>query len=246
MIIRFALLFACICLAGAAEPDLSAGPPPKASPSTPGWGYWAKSPKDWIRTHEGQRAQARKDGAEVVFIGDSITQGWRGAGKELWAAHYAPLKAANCGIGGDSTRQVLWRIEQGLLDGLAAKLVVVAIGTNNLYGDHNGGSDAEIAAGVKTAVAAVRARQPAAKVLVLGMLPRENAYFCGRIAAINAISAKLDDGKDVRFLDPGAAFLEAPGTVKAELYSPDKVHLTTAGYQALDAAIRPLVIELAK
>lgn len=246
---HLALLALALALSGsllAADPDPTAGPPEKASPSTPGWGFWPNYPKDWVRTFEGQLGRTRKGDIGVVFLGDSITQSWGNGGKALWDEHFAPLKAVNYGIGGDSTRQVLWRIEHGLLDGITPQLAVVAIGTNNLYGDHNAGTDAEIAAGVKAVVAAVRAKTPKAKVLVVGMLPRQNAYFCGRIAAINALTAGVDDGAAVRFIDPGAAFLEAPGTVKADLYQKDQVHLTTAGYQVLASAIQPLVASLAK
>jgi lysophospholipase L1-like esterase len=78
------------------------------------------------------------------------------------------------------------------------------------------------------------------------MLPRQNAYFCDRIAKVNAISTKLDDGATVRYVDAGAAFLEAPGKVKAALYRDDQVHLTTAGYEALLTAITPVFDALAK
>ena len=231
----------------AAEPtaaEISAGPPAKATPATPGWGYWAKAPLDWQRTLDGEVGRARQGGIDVLFVGDSITQGWGGAGKALWEANYAPLKAVNFGIGGDSTRQVLWRLDHGIIDGIAPKVVVVAIGTNNLYNDQNSGTDEEIAAGVKQITTVLRARLPQAKLLVLGMLPRQNAYFCDRIARINALVAKLDDGAAVRFLDPGAAFISAPGTVKPELYRDDQVHLTAAGYAVFDAALHPLVEQL--
>lgn len=245
--IRHALVLAALagCLL-AADPDPTAGPPDKAPPAVAGWGYWPKFPKDWIRTFEGQLKQTKAGNIGVVFLGDSITNGWSAAGKAQWDEHFAPLKAVNYGIGGDSTRQVLWRIEHGLLDGIAPKVVVVAIGTNNLYADHNAGSEAEIAAGIKACVDAAHAKVATAKILVLGMLPRQNAYFCDRIAKINAITARLDDGAAVRFVDPGAAFLEAPGTVKADLYRDDKVHLTTAGYQVLLAGIAPAFDALAR
>ena len=68
------------------------------------------------------------------------------------AKRFKPLGAGDYGIGGDSTRQVLWRLGHGLVDGLAPKLVVLKIGTNNLYGDHNAGTDEEIARGIKTVV----------------------------------------------------------------------------------------------
>ena len=229
---------------GAAEPtadEISAGPPAKASPATPGWGYWPKYAKDWQRTLDGEVGRTRQGGIDVLFIGDSITQGWVAAGKALWEANYAPLKAVNYGVGGDSTRQVLWRIDHGIVDGLTPRLVVLAIGTNNLYNDQNSGGDEDIAAGEQQVVRTLRSRLPTTRVLVLGILPRQNAYFCERIARINALVARLDDGAMVRFLDPGAAFISAPGTVKPELYNDDKVHLTAAGYAVLDAALHPLV-----
>jgi platelet-activating factor acetylhydrolase IB subunit beta/gamma len=245
--IRSCLLL--LVLAGcvlAADPDPTAGPPDKALPSVAGWGFWPKYPKDWMRTFEGQLKQTKAGNVGVVFLGDSITNGWAAAGKAQWDEHFAPLKAVNYGIGGDTTRQVLWRIEHGLLDGITPTVIVVAIGTNNLYGDHNGGTEAEIAAGIKACVDAARAKVPQAKILVLGMLPRQNAYFCDRIAKINAVTAKLDDGATVRYVDPGAPFLEAPGKVKAELYRDDQVHLTTPGYQVLLAGIAPTFDALAK
>jgi lysophospholipase L1-like esterase len=245
--IRSALvLIALVSCILAADVDPTAGPPEKALPSVAGWGFWPKFPKDWIRTFEGQLKQTKAGNVGVVFLGDSITQGWSAAGKEQWTAHFAPLKAVNYGIGGDATRQVLWRIEHGLLDGITPRVIVVAIGTNNLYGDYNAGTEVEIAAGIKACVDAARAKVPTAKVLVIGMLPRQNAYFCDRITKVNAITAKLDDGTTVRYVDPGAAFLEAPGKVKADLFRDDQVHLTTAGYQVLLTAIAPAFDALAK
>jgi lysophospholipase L1-like esterase len=224
--------------------------PAKASPSTPGWGFWPKFPADWQRTFDGQLKRTKQGNIDVVFLGDSITQGWGGSGKALWEANFAPLKAVNYGIGGDSTRQALWRLEHGLVDGLTPKLLVLAIGTNNLYGDYNGGTDDEIAAGIRHTVDVVRAKLPQTKVLVLAMLPRQNSYFCDRITRINAlVAASLAASADtaqVRFLDPGAAFTTAPGTVKADYYVADQVHLTPAGYVAYQAAIGPVVKELAK
>ena len=245
------LLLSCLLLpALAVEPIdpavINAGPPPKASPATAGWGYWPKVPMAWLQTFQGQLGRTAKGDVGVVFLGDSITQGWGGNGKEQWEAHYAPLKAVNYGIGGDSTRQVLWRLEHGLVDGLTPKLVVLGIGTNNLYDDHNSGTDALIADGIKQVVTVLRAKLPAAKVLVLGMLPRQNAYFSDRIARINALVAPVADGAAVHWLDTGASFLAAPGTVKPELYSQDQVHLNAAGYAAWDALLLPVVKPLAE
>ena len=94
------------------------------------------------------------------------------AGKAEWAKRFAPLGAVDYGIGGDSTRQVLWHLGHGLVDGLASKLVVLKIGTNNLYGDHSAGTDEEIARGIETVVKTVREKLPKTRVLLLGILQR--------------------------------------------------------------------------
>jgi len=239
-------IFAMAATVVAADPDITAGPPAKASPATPGWGFYPNWIQGWSQIFAEQLSRTKQGDVGVVFIGDSLTHNWSNDGKAIWDAHFAPLKAVNGGIGGDSTRQVLWRIEHGQLDGLAPKLVVVAIGTNNLYQDYNGGSDKEVADGIKAVIDAVRTKLPQAKVLVVGMLPRQNSYFCDRITAINALTAGFDDGAAVRFLDFGARFLDAPGKVKAEFYRTDLVHLSPAGYEAYYAAMAPLFGELVK
>src|SRR5262249_39818380 len=89
-------------------------------------------PKDKKR-HEGFVELAKKGGIEFLFLGDSITEGWRGPpGQEAWRKLFEPLHAANFGIGGDRTQHVLWRIENGELEGIHPKLAVLMIGTNNL------------------------------------------------------------------------------------------------------------------
>ncbi len=87
-------------------------------------------PKDQKR-HEGFVAIAQKGGVDVLFLGDSITDGWRGqAGKEIWQQHFEPLKAANFGISGDRTQHVLWRIQNGELEGIHPKVAILMIGTS--------------------------------------------------------------------------------------------------------------------
>lgn len=238
-----AILLLAATLAASAE---DGGPIPAGKPWEPAWGYWPQYPQAWMQTHQGFVARTRQGGIDVVFFGDSITQGWGGEGKEVWAQAYAPLKAVNYGIGGDGTRQVLWRIQHGEVEGLTPKLVVLKIGTNNLYGDANGGSDEEIAKGTAAVVAALRERLPAAKILLLGILPRQNEFFCGRIARINAITKGLDDGRNVRWLDMGGRFLAAPGQVVKDCFGPDQLHLVKHGYEVWAATMQPLFDELVR
>lgn len=195
--------------------------------------------------HKGFLAIAKKGDIHVVFFGDSITDGWRGnSGKKVWAERFEPLKAANFGIGGDRTQHVLWRMQNGELDGYKPKALVLMIGTNNLGSN----SVEEIAAGIKAIVAEAQKKQPQTKILLLGIFPRNpKATDTARdkIKKINKIIAKLDDGKQVKYLDIGDKFLEKDGELTKEIM-PDYLHLSAKGYQIWADAIQKSLEELMK
>ena len=222
------------------------GPPTPDKPDVAGWGFWPDYPQAWIAVHRGfleRTAQAReKKDIDVVFLGDSITQGWKDSdpARAIFGALTKPYNAVNYAIGGDSTRQTLYHLQQGVLDGIAPKLAVIMIGTNNLYSDGNSGSDEDIAAGIKKVVATVGQKSPTTKILLLGILPRQNEYFSGRARHINQLIAPLDNGKSVRFLDMSAAFQQKFGVVKPELYVADQLHLAAPGYEVWAAQMKPL------
>jgi lysophospholipase L1-like esterase len=189
--------------------------------------------------------------AELVFLGDSITQGWEGKGKAAWEEYFAPLKAANFGIGGDRTEHVLWRLANGNFDGLNPKLVVLMIGTNNTGHQGREGyvcSAEQTAAGVKQIVEALAKKCPNAKVLLLGIFPRgENAEdaFRQQNEATNALIQPLADGKKVFWMDLASVFLSEDGTLSREIM-PDVLHLSEEGYQRWAKAIAPEVQRLLK
>lgn len=195
----------------------------------------------WKQLHEGHLARTRKGGVDVVFLGDSITQGWGGVGAPVWKKTFEPLNAVNYGIGGDTTREVLYRLDQGVLDGITPKAVVLMIGTNNfgLAGD----APADVAKGVGAVVGSVRKKAPDAKVLLLGIFPRDKAAGTAmrkKIAEANEQIARLADGKAVVYRDVGAAFLAADGTLPADVM-PDALHLSEKGYGLwADAIAEPL------
>jgi lysophospholipase L1-like esterase len=176
-----------------------------------------------------QRAADGGRSAEVIFIGDSITQGWEGEGKAVWERYYAPRKAINLGIGGDRTQHVLWRLDNGNLDGLAPRAAVVMIGTNNSNGDDN--SVAQIADGVAAIVAKLRAKLPQTKILLLGIFPRsENpSNQRGKLLQVNQILRRLADGQWVHWLDIGHLFVTEQGLIPRDLM-PDYLHLSPKGY----------------
>lgn len=199
----------------------------------------------WKKMHEAHVARTKKGGADVVFLGDSITQGWSGAGAPVWKKRFEPLNAVNYGIGGDTTREVLFRLNDGILDGLKPKAVVLMIGTNNfgLPGD----SVADTVKGVEAVVASVRKKSPDAKVLLLGIFPRDKAAgtaFRKKITEANEALAKLADGKTVVYLDIGKTFLADDGTLPADVM-PDALHLSEKGYgiwaDAIDESLKALL-----
>jgi len=171
----------------------------------------------------------------VLFVGDSITDGWRGKnGKEVFETNYGSMDPFNIGIGGDKTQHVLWRLDHGEVDGISPKVAVLMIGTNNLGSEKRAlNTDDEIVAGVTKIVKELNEKLPKTKVLLLGIFPRANkadSPFRARIKAINAQLAHLDDnGVHVKYLDFGDKFLEPDGTLSKEIM-PDYLHPNAKGY----------------
>jgi lysophospholipase L1-like esterase len=199
---------------------------------------------DQLYWHNTFSAQAKKGGIEVLFLGDSITQCWTYEGNDLWARRYAPLKAANFGIGSDRTEHVLWRVQNGTLDGSAPKVVVLLIGTNNIKRD----TPPQIAEGVATIVGEIRTRLPKTKILLLGLFPRAETPDDWRrlkVAEVNTHLAKLGDGKTVFFLDLGPKFLRTDGTLSKGVMH-DFLHLTTEGYKIWSDGMEPKLADLMK
>lgn len=201
-------------------------------------------PRDggWMNRHESMNARVKQGDVDLVFIGDSITAGWEGAGKEVWAKHYGPRKAVNLGIGGDRTQHVLWRLQNGNLEGITPKLAVIMIGTNNSNSD----SPEDIAAGVKAIVELIGQKTPETKILLLATFPRGATPDDPKRQTnekSNAIVKQLADDQHVFFLDIGDKFLEADGTLSKEVM-PDLLHLNEKSYATWAEAIEPTVKKL--
>ncbi len=190
-----------------------------------------------------ERVAEAGDQAQVIFIGDSITQGWEGAGKEVWAKYYAPRHAVNLGIGGDRTQHVLWRLDHGNLDGLKPKAAVVMIGTNNSNGEDN--TVEQIAEGVTAIVKKLRDKLPETKVILIAIFPRgENPQpQRGKLLEANQILQRLGDNRDVFFVDFGYKFVDDHGVISASLM-PDYLHLTPPAYEIWASSIEGLLSHL--
>jgi lysophospholipase L1-like esterase len=187
-----------------------------------------------------QRVKDNGGQAELIFVGDSITQGWEGNGKQAWSKYYASRHAINLGIGSDHTQHVLWRLDHGNLDGLKPKVAVVLIGVNNIPDTNN--SPRMVLEGVTAVVAKLREKLPGTQVLLLGIFPfRED--FCeqrGKALQVNQALRKLDDGQRVRFLDIGYLFIEPNGRIPKDLMR-DFLHPSAEGYRLWAEAMEPVL-----
>jgi lysophospholipase L1-like esterase len=195
-----------------------------------------------------ERATNNPGPCDIAFIGDSITQGWEGNGKTVWTNYYGNRKCLNFGVGGDRTEHVLWRFENGQLDGIKPKAAVLMIGTNNSNKNKDGTeqySEAEILAGVQAIIQQLRARLPETKVLVVGIFPRAKTFSTqrGKLLQINQALAKVADGNMIHYVDFGSQLIEADGSISREIM-PDALHLSEKGYTIWAQAIEPKLKEL--
>ena len=188
-----------------------------------------------------ERAKKNPGDYDIEFIGDSITQGWEGKGAKVWSEFYGQRKVINFGVSGDRTQHVLWRFEHGQLDGIKAKAAVVMIGTNNSKDN----SEAEILAGVEAIVQQIRVRQPETKIILLAIFPRGNTFSAqrGKILQVNEALAKLDDGKNIFYLDFGSQLIENDGSISPAIM-PDYLHPNDAGYRIWAKATEPKLKEI--
>lgn len=215
-------------------------------------------PRDelWLKRHESFNEISKKGEAQLVFLGDSITQGWEGKGKAVWEKMYGTRKAANFGISADRTEHVLWRLDHGNFDGLKPKLIVIMIGTNNT--GHKGRTFPEInnavysstaqqtADGIELILRKLHQKTPDSKILLLGIFPRGEKpedKFRQQNEAINALISRLANGTTVQYLDVGKAFLQPDGTLTREIM-PDLLHPGEKGYQIWADAIEPKIKEM--
>jgi beta-glucosidase len=231
----FVLLLAATHLPVAAQrgPESASTPFLKSSPDRPA--KLTRAPGDY----------------DLLLIGDSITRRWnRGNAVKK---QFSPWKVLALGHEGERTENILYRLQNGELEGVRAKVVMILIGTNNI--GHTRDQPEWIAAGVKEIVATVRARIPGARVLVMGIFPRgfepmnpktgKPNPARTRIAATNQLLAGLADGNSIAFLDIGSEFLDSQGMLSKEIF-PDALHPSSKGYQIWYQLALPKLTELMK
>ena len=213
---------------------------PQLWPVVPTAGFFGGD--SWLKIHEGlvKTVQANPGPVDVLLVGDSITIQWGAS----WAKQFPERKAVNIGIGGDKTQNVLWRLDHGGVDGLQPKTIVLMIGNNNMFFTPETGV-AAAAKGVEACARNLREKFPDADLIVAKILPchAPKSRFYEDILLTNAEIDKLNLGADpkIRVLDLTGDFLNADGTIKQALYTPDNIHLSPEGYAAYAARLKPLL-----
>jgi len=207
--------------------------------------------------HEQLLQKARTGRIDLYFEGDSITRRWGASDRQYadflanWKQNFFGWNAGNFGWGGDNAQNILWRIENGELDGVNPKVIVLLAGTNNLANaPPAGNADAkveEVTAAIKAILQVMQSKAPNATIILMGITPRNDGRAgTGRMATIDKINARLEklaEGKHLRYLNINDKLAKSDGTLLAGM-TVDGLHLSTKGYQVWADALTPILTEI--
>lgn len=201
----------------------------------------------WTERHDRTVARIHQGQVDLLFIGDSITQGWEEDGRPVWDRYYAHRRAVNLGYNSDQTDNVLWRLQHGELDGITPKLAIVMIGTNNATIRED--PPEHTAAGIQAILTTVRTRLPETKILLLAIFPRSASADDPLRRVNDAVNERLQalaDQRQVFFLNLNRRFLDGEGRLSTEIM-PDALHPSALGYrlwaEGMEETIRKLLGE---
>lgn len=197
--------------------------------------------------HEGFVERAGQGGIDLLLHGDSITDWWvqNDDNRAMFEKYFGGMRTANFAVAGDTTQGVLWGLHNGEGQGFQPKAVMLMIGTNNASSAY---SPPEIAEGVGAIILEMRHDFPDAKILLLAIFPRSypGDPVRDRIAEVNRIISKLDDGRHVFFMDIGSKFLDDKGALLPDTFRADQLHPVAKGYDIWGAAVKDKLAELMK
>ena len=199
--------------------------------------------------HEQLLEKARKGGIDVYFLGDSITRRWGATdypeSLANWNTNFFGWNAANFGWGADRIENILWRVENGELDGVNPKIIVVLAGINNVGtvpGDD--GRVEDITRGLKALLNVCQQKAPRAVIVLTALFPRnDNMAVIPMINRINENLANIADGKKIRYLNLNDKLADKDGKL-FEGISKDKLHPTLKGYQIWADGLKPIFTEI--
>ncbi len=194
--------------------------------------------------------------ANLVMIGDSITQSLEQNGpepwnqmKSVWDRYYAPFKAVNLGFNSDNTANVLWRLQNGEIDNLHPKVVVLEIGANNTGRKH--WSAQQTLEGIEAIVSLVHTKIPETKIIVLNILPCGYAFAEEVNSQINAALAQKFANSDFVFVTDFSNIFMQDGKLNRNLFVEGKVSLTSEavhpsseGHEKIAKTLQPMLQKL--
>ena len=213
----------------------------------------ARTDSNSLIAHTQLLEKAKKGRIDVYFQGDSITRRWGATDYPQllanWNQNFFGWNAANFGWGADTIQNILWRLNNGELDGVNPKVMVLLAGTNNVGRTVPPGGDdarvADITKGITAIVDTMRKKAPNATLILTAIFPRnDNIAVMPTINKINANLAKLADGKKVRYLNINDQLADKGGKLLPGMMNPDGLHPAIRGYQVWADALKPLFREL--
>jgi lysophospholipase L1-like esterase len=205
------------------------------------------------RAHLELLEKRSKGKIDVYFVGDSITRRWGAADPQYahllanWRKNFYGWNAADFGWGGDTTQNILWRLEAGELDGVNPQVIVVMAGTNNVGSKTPTGDDARVAditRGIQAIVALCRKKAPRARIILLGITPRnDDIALMPAIKRINDNLARLASRRRYRYINLNDQLSDADGRLRPGMTDPDQLHLSEQAYQIWADALTPILTE---
>ena len=247
-----------------AQPAPAAAPAPPATstnvapaPQRPGGGFRSRADQPAPRrdansqlAHEQLLAKAKQGGIDIYFEGDSITRRW-GTSDAVWRqnlanwnANFFGWNAADFGWGADAIQNILWRLENGELDGVNPKIIVVLAGINNIPRALNDDQTADVERGLKKILDVCQEKAPDAIIVLTAIFPRnDNMSAVPTIFKIDEDMAKWADGKKIRFLNVNDKLADQAGQQFPGLFV-DRLHPTPKGYQIWADGLKPIFTEI--
>lgn len=213
----------------------------------------ARTDRNSMIAHQQLLEKAKQGRIDIYFEGDSITRRWGATDyPELlanWKENFFGWNAADFGWGADKIQNILWRLQNGELDGVNPKVIVLLAGTNNIGDPAVSGTDeekaAEVTRGLQAILGLMREKAPGAILIVTAIFPRnDRPAALPVISKVNANLAKLADGKTVRFLNVNSKLAAPNGTLLEGMMNADKLHPALKGYQVWADGLKPMFTEL--
>jgi len=240
------ILLLLLTIAVPAEPAQAPAPIPADQPQS-------RTDQNSLTAHSQLLEKAKKGGIDIYFEGDSITRRWGATDyPELlanWKQNFFGWNAADFGWGADTIQNILWRLNNGELDGVNPKIIVLLAGTNNVGRTMPAGGDdakvTDITKGLKATLDVLRAKAPNATIVLTAIFPRnDNIAVVGTINKINSNLSKFADGKKIRYLNVNDKLADKDGKLFAGMMNADDLHPAIKGYQVWADGLNPIFTEL--